>query len=92
MATKIKFLNKIFVFLWFIFQRIPLVPRISISPEAATPKPKVKAILKGKIDYSLENVESNFEADEKLVMDTWQQASLAVSHMVSSAYFYISVQ
>ncbi|XP_042546463.1 sperm flagellar protein 2 [Dipodomys spectabilis] len=64
--------------------RIPLVPRISISPEMATPKPKVKAILKGKIDYSLENVEANFEADEKLVMDTWQQASLAISHMVAA--------
>lgn len=36
------------------------------------------------MDNSLENVESNFEADEKLVMDTWQQASLAVSHMVSN--------
>ncbi|XP_069897125.1 sperm flagellar protein 2 isoform X2 [Dipodomys merriami] len=64
--------------------RIPLIPRISISPEMATPKPKVKAILKGKIDYSLENVEANFEADEKLVMDTWQQASLAISHMVAA--------
>lgn len=52
-------------------------------------KPKTKAILKGKIDYSLENVEANFEADEKLLMDTWQQASLAISHMVSSAHYYI---
>ncbi|KAM4875931.1 sperm flagellar protein 2 [Thomomys bottae] len=64
--------------------RIPLIPRISISPEMSTPKPKVKAILKSKIDYSLENVEANFEGDEKLVMDTWQQASLAISHMVAA--------
>ncbi|XP_045421539.1 sperm flagellar protein 2 isoform X1 [Lemur catta] len=64
--------------------KIPLVPRVSISQEAVTSKPKTKAILKGKIDYSLENVELNFEADEKLIMDTWQQASLAISHMVAA--------
>ncbi|XP_024212405.2 sperm flagellar protein 2 isoform X13 [Pan troglodytes] len=64
--------------------RIPLVPRISISLETVTPKPKTKSVLKSKTDNSLENVESNFEADEKLVMDTWQQASLAVSHMVAA--------
>ncbi|XP_076973076.1 sperm flagellar protein 2 isoform X4 [Tamandua tetradactyla] len=64
--------------------RIPLVPRISISPDTVMSKPKVKAILKGKIDYSLENVELNFEADEKLVTDTWQQASLMISHMVAA--------
>ncbi|XP_054343011.1 sperm flagellar protein 2 isoform X2 [Pongo pygmaeus] len=64
--------------------RIPLVPRISISLETVTPKPKTKSVLKGKMDNSLENVESTFEADEKLVMDTWQQASLAVSHMVAA--------
>ncbi|KAL4683981.1 hypothetical protein H8959_021675 [Pygathrix nigripes] len=64
--------------------RIPLFPRISISLETVTPKPKTKSVLKGKMDNSLENVESNFEADEKLVMDTWQQASLAVSHMVAA--------
>ncbi|XP_069348714.1 sperm flagellar protein 2 [Eulemur rufifrons] len=64
--------------------RIPLVPRVSIPPEAVMSKPKTKAILKGKIDYSLENVELNFEADEKLIMDTWQQASLAISHMVAA--------
>lgn len=67
----------------FVFQRIPLVPRISISPDSALSKPKINATLKGKVDHSLENVELNFEADEKLVMDTWQHASLAVSHMVS---------
>uniref|UniRef100_A0A667FVX1 Sperm flagellar 2 n=2 Tax=Lynx canadensis TaxID=61383 RepID=A0A667FVX1_LYNCA len=64
--------------------RIPLIPRISISPDSATSKTKTKTILKGKIDYSLENVVSNFEADEKLLMDTWQQASLAISHMVAA--------
>ncbi|XP_015997924.2 sperm flagellar protein 2 isoform X3 [Rousettus aegyptiacus] len=64
--------------------RIPLVSRISISPDSATSRSKPKTILKGKIDYSLEKVELNFEADEKLVMDTWQQASLAVSHMVAA--------
>ncbi|XP_021551843.2 LOW QUALITY PROTEIN: sperm flagellar protein 2 [Neomonachus schauinslandi] len=64
--------------------RIPLISRISISPDSAMSKPKTKAILKGKIDYSLETVEANFEADEKLLMDTWQQASLAVSHMVAA--------
>nr|XP_012591871.1 sperm flagellar protein 2 isoform X4 [Microcebus murinus] len=64
--------------------RIPLVPRISISPDAVINKPKTKTILKGKIDYSLENLELNFEADEKLIMDTWQQASLAISHMVAA--------
>ncbi|XP_058573249.1 sperm flagellar protein 2 [Neofelis nebulosa] len=64
--------------------RIPLIPRISVSPDSATSKTKTKTILKGKIDYSLENVESNFEADEKLLMDTWQQASLAISHMVAA--------
>ncbi|KAM9695098.1 sperm flagellar protein 2-like isoform 1-T1 [Trichechus inunguis] len=64
--------------------KIPLVPRISISPETAMSKPKIKTILKGKIDNSLENVELNFEADEKLVMDTWQQASLAISSMVAA--------
>ncbi|KAL1783577.1 sperm flagellar protein 2, partial [Sigmodon hispidus] len=64
--------------------RIPLVPRISISPENVTIKPKVKALLKGKIDPSLEGVESNFEVDEKIVLDTWQQAALAISHMVAA--------
>nr|XP_036858561.1 sperm flagellar protein 2 [Manis javanica] len=64
--------------------RIPLVPRISISPDSALSKPKINATLKGKVDHSLENVELNFEADEKLVMDTWQHASLAVSHMVAA--------
>uniref|UniRef100_A0A2K5C232 Sperm flagellar 2 n=1 Tax=Aotus nancymaae TaxID=37293 RepID=A0A2K5C232_AOTNA len=64
--------------------RIPLVPRTSISLETVTPKPKKKSILKGKMDNSLENIESNFEADERLVMDTWQQASLAVSQMVAA--------
>ncbi|EHB18181.1 Sperm flagellar protein 2, partial [Heterocephalus glaber] len=62
----------------------PSVPRISISPETAMPKPKVKAIMKNKIDSSLENIVSNFEANENLVMDTWQQASSAVSHMVAA--------
>ncbi|XP_008573011.1 PREDICTED: sperm flagellar protein 2 [Galeopterus variegatus] len=64
--------------------RIPLVPRRSISPETVTLKPKIGAILKGKIDYSLENIESNFEADEKLVIETWQQASLAISQTVAA--------
>ncbi|KAB0369644.1 hypothetical protein FD755_018637 [Muntiacus reevesi] len=64
--------------------RIPLVPRRSISPESAFSKPKTKSILKGKIDYTLESVELNFEADEKMVMDTWQQSSLAISHMVAA--------
>ncbi|XP_012974476.2 sperm flagellar protein 2 isoform X3 [Mesocricetus auratus] len=64
--------------------RIPVVPRISSSPENVTIKPKVKALLKGKIDPSLEGLESNFEVDEKIVMDTWQQASLAISHMVAA--------
>ncbi|XP_032193510.1 sperm flagellar protein 2 isoform X3 [Mustela erminea] len=64
--------------------RIPLISRISISPDSTMSKPKTKAILKGKIDYSLENVEANFEADEKLLLDTWQQASLAISHMVAA--------
>ncbi|EPY73378.1 hypothetical protein CB1_011123001 [Camelus ferus] len=64
--------------------RIPLVPRRSVSPDSAASRPKTKAILKGKIDYSLENVELNFEADEKTVIDTWQQASLAISHMVAA--------
>ncbi|XP_014637069.1 PREDICTED: sperm flagellar protein 2 isoform X2 [Ceratotherium simum simum] len=64
--------------------RIPLVPRISISPDSTMSKSKSKVILKGKIDYMLENVELNLEADEKLVMDTWQQASLAISHMVAA--------
>lgn len=64
--------------------RIPLVSRISISTDLAVSKPKSKALLKGKTDYSLEKVEQNFETDEKLIMDTWQQASLAVSHMVAA--------
>ncbi|XP_005325696.2 sperm flagellar protein 2 isoform X1 [Ictidomys tridecemlineatus] len=64
--------------------RIPLIPRISISPETVVPKPKIKAILKEQMDESLENVESNLETDEKLVMDTWQQASVAISHMVAA--------
>ncbi|XP_035147579.3 sperm flagellar protein 2 isoform X7 [Callithrix jacchus] len=64
--------------------RIPLVPRMSISLETVTPKPKTKSVLKGKMDNSLENIESNFEADERLVTDTWQQASLAVSHMMAA--------
>uniref|UniRef100_A0A452GAE1 Sperm flagellar 2 n=1 Tax=Capra hircus TaxID=9925 RepID=A0A452GAE1_CAPHI len=64
--------------------RIPLVPRRSISPESALSKPKTKSILKGKIDYTLESVELNFETDEKMVMDTWQQSSLAISHMVAA--------
>ncbi|XP_070267944.1 sperm flagellar protein 2-like isoform X4 [Myotis yumanensis] len=64
--------------------RVPLVSRISIPTDTAVSKPKAKAILKGKTDYSLEKVELNFEADEKLIMDTWQQASLAISHMVAA--------
>ncbi|XP_013370455.1 PREDICTED: sperm flagellar protein 2 isoform X2 [Chinchilla lanigera] len=64
--------------------RFPPVPRISISPETAMLRPKVKAILRNKMDYSLENIVLNFEANEKLVMDTWQQASSAVSHMVAA--------
>ncbi|KAM6156501.1 sperm flagellar protein 2 [Erethizon dorsatum] len=64
--------------------RFPSVPRISVSPETAMPKPKVKVILKNKIDYSLENIVLNFEANEKVVMDTWQQASSAVSYMVAA--------
>ncbi|XP_054439986.1 sperm flagellar protein 2 [Pteronotus mesoamericanus] len=64
--------------------RIPLASRISISPDSAVSKPKTKTILKGKIDHSLEKVELNLEADEKLVTDTWQQASLAISHMVAA--------
>lgn len=75
----------------FVFQRIPLVSRASISTDTAISKPKAKAILKGKTDYSLERVELNFETDEKLIMDTWQQASLAISHMVSCAYLHVSV-
>lgn len=70
--------------LLFFPQRIPLVPRISASPENATIKPKLKALLKGKIDPSLEGLESNFEVDEKIVLDTWQQASLTISHMVAA--------
>ncbi|KAF6127394.1 sperm flagellar 2 [Phyllostomus discolor] len=64
--------------------RIPLASRISVSPDSAVSKSKPKTILKGKIDHSLEKVELNLEVDEKLVMDTWQQASLAVSHMVAA--------
>uniref|UniRef100_A0A8C6AMK2 Sperm flagellar 2 n=1 Tax=Monodon monoceros TaxID=40151 RepID=A0A8C6AMK2_MONMO len=64
--------------------RIPLVRQRPSSPESSLSKPKTKAILKGKIDYSLENIELNFEADEKMVMDTWQQSSLAISHMVAA--------
>ncbi|XP_045141275.1 sperm flagellar protein 2 [Echinops telfairi] len=64
--------------------KIPLVPRIAISPEAAMSKTKGKTILKGKIDSSLENIELNLEADEKLVMDTWQQASSTISSMVAA--------
>ena len=75
-----------------VFPRIPLVPQRPSSPESALSKPKPKAILKGKIDYSLENIELNFEAAEKMVMDTWQQSSLAISHMVSSAGYYVSFQ
>lgn len=65
---------------------------MSITPETATPRPKVRAILRNKTDYALESIVLNFEANEKLIMDTWQQASLAISHMVSSAYSYISFQ
>ncbi|XP_033615101.1 sperm flagellar protein 2 isoform X3 [Fukomys damarensis] len=64
--------------------RFPPVPQISISPETTMPKPKVKAIMKNKMDSSLENIVLNFEANEKLVMDTWQQASSAISHMVAA--------
>ncbi|XP_036703493.1 sperm flagellar protein 2 [Balaenoptera musculus] len=64
--------------------RIPLVPQRPNSPESALSKPKTKATLKGKIDYSLENIELNFEAAEKMMMDTWQQSSLAISHMVAA--------
>ncbi|CAK6444122.1 unnamed protein product [Pipistrellus nathusii] len=64
--------------------RIPLVSRTSISTDLAVSKPKSKVILKGKTDYSLEKVELNFETDEKLIMDTWQQASSAISHMVAA--------
>lgn len=75
----------------FVFQRIPLVSRTSISTDLPVSKPKQKAILKGKMDHSLEKVELNFETDEKLIMDTWQQASLAITHMVSCAFLHISI-
>ncbi|XP_074185319.1 sperm flagellar protein 2 [Rhinolophus sinicus] len=64
--------------------RIPLVSRSSVSPDVTTSKPKPKTLLKGKIDHSLEKIELNLEADEKLIMDTWQQASFAVSQMVAA--------
>ncbi|ELK31724.1 Sperm flagellar protein 2 [Myotis davidii] len=64
--------------------KAPAVSRVSISTDVPISKPKAKAILKGKTDYSLEKVEFNFETDEKLIMDTWQQASSAISHMVAA--------
>nr|AAD56310.1 KPL2 [Rattus norvegicus] len=64
--------------------RIPLVPRISSSPENVSMRPKVKALLKGRFDPPLESLEANFEGDEKIVLDTWQQASLAISQMVAA--------
>ncbi|XP_019488516.1 PREDICTED: sperm flagellar protein 2 [Hipposideros armiger] len=64
--------------------RIPLVSRTSVSLDLTISRPKPKTILKGKIDYSLEKIELNFEADEKLVMDTWQQTSSAISQMVAA--------
>ncbi|XP_021039606.1 sperm flagellar protein 2 isoform X3 [Mus caroli] len=64
--------------------RIPLVPRISNSPENTTVKPKVGTFLKGRSDPPLEVLEANFEIDEKILLDTWQQASLAISHMVAA--------
>ncbi|XP_063114134.1 sperm flagellar protein 2 isoform X3 [Cavia porcellus] len=64
--------------------RFPSGPRMSITPETATPRPKVRAILRNKTDYALESIVLNFEANEKLIMDTWQQASLAISHMVAA--------
>ncbi|XP_006902188.1 PREDICTED: sperm flagellar protein 2 [Elephantulus edwardii] len=64
--------------------KIPLVPRISIFPEITVAKPKLRTLLKGKMDNLLENIETNLEADEKLVMDTWQQASIAISNMVAA--------
>ncbi|XP_032967176.1 sperm flagellar protein 2 isoform X3 [Rhinolophus ferrumequinum] len=64
--------------------RIPLVSRSSVSPDVTTSKPKPKTLLKGKIDHSLEKIELNFEADEKLIMDIWQQASFAISQMVAA--------
>ncbi|XP_023567802.1 sperm flagellar protein 2 isoform X2 [Octodon degus] len=64
--------------------RLPPVPRISISPETGTLRPKAKAILKNKVDCSLESIVLNFEANEKLVMDTWQQTSSAIAHMLTA--------
>ncbi|KAM5260693.1 sperm flagellar protein 2 isoform 2-T2 [Hipposideros larvatus] len=64
--------------------RIPLVSRTSVSLDLTISRPKPKTILKSKIDYSLEKIELNFEADEKLVMDTWQQTSSAISQMVAA--------
>ncbi|XP_032754683.1 sperm flagellar protein 2 isoform X2 [Rattus rattus] len=64
--------------------RIPLVPRISSSPENVSMRPKVKALLKGRFDPPLESLEASFEGDEKIVLDTWQQASLAISQMVTA--------
>ncbi|XP_076772203.1 sperm flagellar protein 2 isoform X3 [Arvicanthis niloticus] len=64
--------------------RIPLVPRISNSPENITIKPKSATLLKGRSDPPLEVLEANFEVDEKILLDTWQQASLAISHMVAA--------
>ncbi|XP_004605607.1 sperm flagellar protein 2 [Sorex araneus] len=58
--------------------RIPLVPRVSISPDSIQPKPKTK------IEFALESVETSYESDEKLITDTWQQVSLAVSQMVAA--------
>lgn len=64
--------------------RIPLVPRISNSPENSAVKPKVGTFLKGRSDPPLEVLEANFEIDEKILLDTWQQASLAISNMVAA--------
>ncbi|GAB1299244.1 Sperm flagellar protein 2 [Apodemus speciosus] len=64
--------------------RIPIVPRIASSPENVAIKPKVGTFLKGRSDPPLEVLEANFEVDEKILLDTWQQASLAISHMVAA--------
>ncbi|XP_074138783.1 sperm flagellar protein 2 isoform X4 [Sminthopsis crassicaudata] len=68
-----------------IYAKIPVVPRKFPSIEGIISKTKSRGSLKrGTADYCIDVVELKFEADEKTVMNVWQNASTAVSNMVTN--------
>ncbi|XP_036602308.1 sperm flagellar protein 2 [Trichosurus vulpecula] len=68
-----------------IYSKIPVVPRRVASPDGIINKPKSKVSLKrGRTDYCIEAVELKYEADEKTVINVWQNANSAINHLVNA--------